>query len=58
VVFMVLKKEPENVHVSHRCMFVPLISEITLENFIFDYLKEFGWSINAFIYKSNGTMTH
>jgi hypothetical protein len=55
---MVLKKEPENVHVSHRCMFVPLISEITLENFIFDYLKEFGWSINAFIYKSNGTMTH
>jgi len=54
---MVLKKEPENVHVSHRCMYVPLISEITLENFLFDYLKEFRWSINAFIYRGNGPMT-
>jgi hypothetical protein len=44
---MVLKKEPENVHVSHRCMYVPLISEINLEHFLFDYLKEFRWSINA-----------
>jgi hypothetical protein len=35
VVFMVLNKEPENVHVSQRCMYVPLISEITLENFLF-----------------------
>ena len=58
VVFMVLKTEPENVHVSHRCMYVPLISEITLDNFLFNYLKEFRGSINAFIYKSNGTMTH
>jgi hypothetical protein len=55
---MVLKKEPVNVHVSHRCMYVTLISEITLENILFDYLKEFRWSINAFIYKSNGTMNY
>jgi hypothetical protein len=54
---MVLKKEPENVHVSHRCMYVPLISEITLEKIIFGYSKQFRGSINAFIYKSNGAMT-
>jgi hypothetical protein len=41
VVFMVLKKEPENVYVSHRCIYVPLMSEITSENFLFGYLKEF-----------------
>ena len=51
---MVLKKEPENVHVIHRCMYVPLISEITLDNFLFGYLNEIRGSINAFIYKSNG----
>ena len=51
---MVLKKEPENVHVIHRCMDVPLISEITLDNFLFGYLIEIRGSINAFIYKSNG----
>jgi hypothetical protein len=51
-----LKKEPENVHVSHRCMYVPLISEITLEKFLFGYSKQFRGSINAFIYKSNGAM--
>ena len=54
---MVLKKEPENVHLSHRCMYVPLISEITLENFLFGYSKQIRGSINAFIYKSNGVMT-
>jgi hypothetical protein len=54
---MVLKKEPENVHVIHRCMDVPLISEITLDNFLFGYLIEIRGSINAFIYKSNGGMT-
>jgi hypothetical protein len=54
---MVLRKEQEYVHVSHRCMYVPFISEITTENFLFDFLKEFRGSIKAFIYKSNGTMT-
>ena len=42
VVFMVLKTPPEKVHVSHRCMYVPLISEITLDNFLFGYLKDQG----------------
>jgi hypothetical protein len=54
---MFLKKEPENVHVSHRCIYVPLMLEITSEYFLFGYLKEFRGSINAFIYKSNGAMT-
>jgi hypothetical protein len=35
-------------------MYVPLMSEITLEKFIFDYSKQFKGSINAFIYKGNG----
>ena len=34
-------------------MYVPLISEITMENFLFDYLKEFRGSSNAFIFISN-----
>jgi hypothetical protein len=54
---MVLQKEPANVHVSHRCMYIPLISEMTLNNLLFVYLKEFRGSINAFIYKSNRAMT-
>jgi hypothetical protein len=54
---MVLKKEPENVLVSHRCMYAPLMSEITLNNFLFGYSKQIRGSINAFIYKGNGAMT-
>jgi hypothetical protein len=43
-----LKNPPEKVHVSHRCMYVPLISEIMLENVIFGYLKDQGQLMHLF----------